>query len=251
MYLALFLVALLFLYGIRATKQPFYQYGVFMAIIALFPLTQIVLRAYFQNFYGNNHFVWLLPIMPVVAFTTILVYEKLWDKWKKRSMMPIVCILIALCGCMLADGSEAKATSNHSQEEIEEIYELILLDAEEDGGLIIGPQEIIYHARTYSAKLRTVYGRDLWEQELTPYFYDEYAPYMYQLHQYFEGSLQENESKFLAAIHESGAEYIVFDKESLTFDKTMHYPADIQYEQEMTLEHFDETGHYVIYKRTS
>lgn len=249
MYTALFLVALLYLFTVRDTQKPLYRYSVLGAIAVLFPLAGSLLKAYFQGFYEKDSLLWLLPVAAVIAYTIILVYNKQWNVWKKRLMMPFVCILVALCGYM-SGGLEETGEQSSYEEEITGMYDWILEHDTKGLILLAGPEEIIQDARAYDGRLMTVYGRDLWEQELTPYFYDSYDPYMYALHDHMEEPLEENQTQLLEELEQAGASYAVFDKDNLTFGEDMQYPASLGKEG-YRLDRMAETRHYVIYWRTS
>lgn len=246
MYLALFMVAMLFLYVEKEEKQPFFKYGVCSALLVLFPLTGWVLNKYFQGFYQPEAWQWLLPVFGVVAYAVMKLAEKPWGKWQKRTLLPAVCLVIVMSGC-LAKAYRMEQNRENVQE-IREVYETVLSQSGEREVLLAAPKEVLEGARAYDARLLTVYGRDIWEQELDYAFYDRYEDWAYALAEHMEEPMDGQKAKLLRELALSGATHVVFDKENMIFDGNMQYPA-VLYSGNMTLQRLEETRHYVIYIR--
>lgn len=247
MYVALFLIALVYLYLVREEKQPFYRYAVLAAVLVLFPLTRKLLALYFQGFYGKEALQWLLPVFGVISFAVMDIYGKQWEKWKKRLLLPTACIVFLLCGYLA--GKEPAVRAFENRQEAYEVYELLLKDKEELPIVLAAPQELMEHAREYDAEILTGYGRDVWEPKLQYAFYDTYEPWVYELAAAMNRPVEENREKLLDGLEALGATYVVFHKENLTFGEDMQYPSRLVHES-MTLYRKAETRHYVIYARS-
>lgn len=248
MYLALFLISLLYLYLIKEEKQPFYRYAVLAAVFVLFPLTGVLFDWYFQGMYAKEALQWLLPVYGVTSYAVMDMYTKQWEKWKKAALLPAACIIFLLCGYLSGSASAAKLMENN--QETEEVYNLLLEQKEEDMlVLLAAPRELMEYARQYDADILTVYGRDIWEPELNYAFYDLYDPWVYELAEDMNKPLDEYRQEILSGLAKSGATHVVFDKDNLTFGADMQYPSRLVFE-EMTLYRAEETRHYVIYVRT-
>ena len=253
MYLALFLVAMLSLMATKGEKQPFFKYGVLSALVVLFPVTRWILNRYFQGFYPADAWQWLLPVLGVISFTVMELWEKKgeknWGKWQKRLFLPSICLIFLLCGGLSKAYTWQESSENtENAEEIQEIYEHILQQSGERQILLAAPKEIMEGARAYDAGLLTVYGRDLWETELDYAFYDKYEDWEYSLAEHMEEPVEMQEDTLLKELSMSGATHVVFDKENLTFGEDMQYPATLR-SGSMTLKRLEETRHYVIYVR--
>lgn len=246
MYLALFLMVILYLYIVREEKTRIYIYAVTAAILIFFPITGMVMEAYFQGFYSALHIQWLLPVFAVIAFGTADVYKRQNVKWKKYMIIPSVCLVILLSG--FGTRSYLVTETNDNTEEIAAIYDLILEKSGERQVTLVAPKEIMENARAYDGKLGTAYGRDIWETDLDYAFYGNYEEWAYGLSEHMNESFDENEELILDEIARSGATYVIFYKENLTFNEDMYYPTTLRSDS-MTLKRIEETRHYVIYSR--
>ena len=125
---------------------------------------------------------------------------------------------------------------------------MILRQSQDEQLLFVAPRELLQYARAYDARFLCVYGRDLWEEELNYAFYDGYDPWMYGLAEYMEGPVEEHREALFACLVQSGADFVVFDKENMTFGEDMQYPAELDCGG-LILRRMDETRHFVIYTR--
>ena len=247
MYLALFLAAVLYLYVTREEKNILFKYSVLGIIIVFLPLTGWMLEKYFQGFYRQETWQWMLPVIGVIAYALVDIYGKQWEKWKRYLLIPIACVIFVLCG-FFAQSYLPKEEQSRAQE-IEEIYDLILSDGGEREVSIVAPKRIMEGARAYDGRLLTVYGRDIWERDLDYAFYGNYEEWAYGLSEHMDASFEENEEVILTELSQSGATHVIFDKENLTFGEDMQYPVTIK-NGDMELARIEETRHYVVYART-
>lgn len=247
MYLALFLIAILYVsLQKEGRQQPFWRYGIVMSVIVCFPLTRFLLLRYFQDFYETEALYWFLPVFGVTAFVVMELYGKQWEKWKKRLMLPLICLCFMLCGHFA--GSEQSRQAVSQSDEREEVYELILERAGEREILLVAPRVLMESARTYDGRILTVYGRDIWEPELNYAFYDGYEDWAYALAQYMDEPVEKHKEEILDRLVQSAATWVVFDKENLTYDDKMQYPTVLECGDTL-FRRMDETRHYVIYMR--
>lgn len=247
MYLALFLMGILYLYVSRNKKRDLFSYSIFVTILVLFPVTRWVISKYFQDFYSVEALYWILPVLLVIAYVFMEVWSEQQEKRKKVFFIPIACLLIILCGRL---SHSYEYVSTNIDEEMKEVYQMILEEASETDILLVAPRELMEHARQYDARLLTVYGRDLWENELDYVFYDQYEEWAYLLKEHIETPVVECRLELLKEINQSGANYVVFDKENLTFGSNMQYPEQYK-NNEIALKQLGETRHYVIYYKSN
>lgn len=245
MYLALFLTALLYLYVSRNRKKDLFSYSVFMVILVLFPVTRWIVIKYFQNFYSVESLFWLFPTLTVISYAFMEIWCGLQTQKEKVLFVPVACLLICLCGKL---GCTYEYVSAEVEEESQEVYQMILEEPDEKTVLMVAPKELMEHARQYDAKILPVYGRDIWEPDLDYAFYSRYEDWAYLLADYMEKPVSEYRPEMMKAIEKSGAQYVVFDKENLTFGSDMQYPGQYK-SNEIILKKLGETRHYVIYHR--
>lgn len=246
MYLALFLVAILYLYIVKEEKTKLYKFSVIAAVLVLFPLTGRGLDKYFQGFYDDAFLQWILPVFAIIAFVVVDIYNRQTIKWKKYTILPAICLLLLLSGFLTNSYLPSKADENLT--EIEDVYNLILDREGECQIILVAPKEIMVNARAYDGRILTAYGRDIWETDLDYAFYGNYEEWAYGLAEHMNQSFEENEELLLDELAQSGATYVVFDKENLTFGEDMHYPAELK-SGNMILKRTEETRHYVIYAK--
>lgn len=247
MYLALFLIAILSIsLQKEGRKQPFWRYAIAMTVILCLPFTRFLVSRYFQDFYETEALFWFLPVFGVTAYSVMDLYGRQWEKWKKRLMLPLVCLLLLLCGHL--SGSAQPIEAAVQDEERDTVFELILEQAEERDILLAAPQELMETARIYDGRILTVYGRDIWETELNYAFYDGYEDWAYVLAQFMDEPVEEHREELLHGLIQSGATWVILDKENLTYDEKMQYPSVLECEG-VSFRRVDETRHYVIYTR--
>lgn len=244
MYLALFLVAILYLYIVREEKTKLYRFGVLAAVLILFPVTGWLLDKYFQGFYDKSTLQWLLPIFGIIAFVSVDIYKRQTTKWKKCMVIPAICLVLFMSGFVAYTYLPQETNENSS--EIEEVYEMILEEESERQITLVAPKEIMENARAYDGRILTAYGRDIWENDLDYAFYGNYEEWAYRLAEYMNEAFDENEELLLEQLAQSGATHVVFDKANLIFDENMHYPSTIK-SSTVKFKYMEETHHYVIY----
>lgn len=254
MYLALFLVAILYFYIAKEEKTKLYRYAMVAAVLILLPVTRYGVNKYFQGFYGVQYLRWLLPVSVLVACAVVDIYVSQTVKWKKRLILPAICLVLLLSGFLSADyRTDSKAYSAIDKKEqadmnaeIENVFDIILQAAEERQIILVAPMELMEKARAYDGRLMAVYGRDIRETDLDYAFYGNYEEWAYGLTEHMSEPLEDNKAVLFDELEQSGATYVVFDKEQLTFDDEMNYP-DTLGDKTFKLKLVDETRHYVIY----
>lgn len=249
MIFGIFLVSLLCLYCFyRPKRKTLFLYLLVFGLFAAIPLGGNLVKIFFQDYYGGEQTMWILPIYGVIAFCVACLMESRKDRKYRIAMMLIVCMIIILCGRISKYQADAPKVD---VQELSQVYDLLLEGvSEEDQILLIGPDEIVTGARAYSDQILLVYGRDMLEGELNPYFYDGYDPMLYKLREHLKAPIEENERLVLEELKNSYATHVVFDKAYLTFDADGRYPDEFRLDG-YRLGYMGETYRYVIYERTS
>lgn len=256
MYLALLLVAILYFYIAKEKKTKLYRYAIVAAVLILFPITRYGLDKYFQGFYKEPYLEWVLPVFALVACAAVDIYVRQTVKWKKCLILPAICLVLLLSGFLSEDyrtDSKAYNTTDKKEQadkntEIENVFDIILQTTDERQIILVAPMELMEKARAYDGRIITAYGRDILETDLDYAFYGNYEEWAYGLVEHMSEPVEDNEAVIFAELEQSGATYVVFDKEKLTFDEDMNYP-DTLGDKTLKLKLVDETRHYVIYSR--
>ncbi len=246
MYLALFLVAILYLYLNNDDRNVYFKFAVLGSVLVLFPLTGIIIDKYFQGFYGGEEIQWLLPVVGIIAFALADGCNRQADKRKKYA--------IILCGCLLIFMSGFVARGYQSEEEVitaDEISEVCELLLEDEGSMqvtLVAPREIMEKARAYDGRLLTAYGRDIWEWELDYAFYGNYEDWAYGLSEHMNEPFKENKDVLPGELALSGATHVVFDKDNLISEDGEAFPKNLQADA-VKYGFVATTDNYVIYAR--
>lgn len=248
MYLALFLVSLLYLYIVREEKTRFWKYAILGSALILCPLTGWIIDRYFQMFYDSTSIQWILPVFGIIAVVVVDIYSAQTVVWKKYAAISTICLLFLLSGSVAYNHSYAKDNENVS--EINEVFDLILDMESEREITLVAPRKIMEIARAYDGRILTAYGKDIWENDLDYAFYGNYEEWAYALSQYMDKPVEANKDILFEQLVKSGATHVVFSKENLIFNEDMNYPNTIKHES-MKLKRIEETHHYVIYAATN
>lgn len=252
MYLAILLIAILYLYTIRHSGKDLLEYGVVSALVVLFPLTNMLILLVFQNFYGYEESMWLLPMLIVPSYAVTELYDTVPEGPRKKFLIPVVCIIVFLCGWMSFDKagadyfSKINDAADYDKEYIE-VYDLILDDSDSNPIIMVGPREIMEHARLYSGRIGLAYGRDIWEVNLDYAFYEPNTEHAYDLSKKVEEEIGRFTDTFVTDLIELNVNYVVLNKDNLSYGDDMQYPAKFKKGNKAYFR-MEETRHYVIYK---
>lgn len=227
MYLAILLVTILYLYTIRHSGKDLLEYGIVSAGFVLFPVTSMLIVVLFQGFYGYDETMWLLPMLVVPAYAVAEIKDVIPADSRKRFLMPIICIIIFLCGWMSfdKDGQTYLCGIDDATEydaEFNEVYDIIIEDAGPAGAegsrkiVMAAPREIMERARIYDGRIGLAYGRDLWEVDLDYAFYEPITEEARDIAEKMEEPLPGYPSGLIKNLLKVGATYLVFDKENLS-----------------------------------
>ena len=265
MYVAIGLAAVFYLLvRYKNEKKEMVWYGVGLAACGLL-LPAAVL---FQGFYAKETMLWVFPLFIWSAwFLADLVTEEAKQlSEKKRRFVPVACVLlILLCGDLgLQNVTFSQNAEWKTKQEIVEILQVFETEAKKDSYVcIVAPDEIQEQIRNYNASFYTVYGRDLWERELLPYFYDGYEEWQYLLHGYMNSKLfdiiegeevnsEDYRNHLLELIQNSGATHVVLTKTNvipeLRLGEEREKQAELLEYNGMELQMIGKTESYFVYR---
>lgn len=246
-YLALFLVALLFLWLLGEEKRKEFKVFAFVVgLLLLCPLTAKLLTIYQSAFYDyETVWVWL-PLTAVVAYAMVVAAEKMLSlltredrEWKETisgkkeklyegAVIGTLAVLLFLSGTVsLTETVTEKASrADGIPKEVGEVLDLIEIPQGESI-LLAAPDEVVAWARIYDGDIVLFYGRDMTETALTAYLYDKYPSDIIGLHDWVHGTLPApalveeaylQEETYVEQCLLAGCDYLIFTVERANND---------------------------------
>lgn len=195
---AALLISLLFLwiYYKRVRQKEFLIYTTVVMILCILPVTAAVLELYQTRFYDYK---WIWSIVPVTAMTafavTLFLTEFLQDfsgGSRKRQAAAVLLLAAGLifCGGMGSRPWDGSGKQGEVQERRQAEALLEKLQERLPGRQIClwGPREVMEYARAFDAGILLLYGRDMWDLDLTAYSYEAYPGGYRDLYQWIEAA---------------------------------------------------------------
>jgi len=265
MYIAIGLAAVFYLLiKYKNNKKEIAWYGILLVFCGLLLPGELL----FQGFYGKSAMLWIAPLFVWIAWfmTDMVVEEARKIPGKRGRLVLAACLILAfLCGdfgfgnIVFAQNSEWK-----TEQEIVDILNMLENEWEKDDYVaVVAPDEVQGKVRGYNPAIYTVYGRDLWEQELLPYFYDGYEEWQYSLHGYMNSKLFDiiegeevnapvYRNHMLELVQNSGATHVVLKKTNvipeLIMDEEKEKSVESMEYNGMELRLIDKTDNYFLYR---
>ena len=170
-------------------RKILYLYGVLITLGCICPVTAGILLKYQTAFYS---YVWIWAAVPQTALIAWAAADFLEKLLKERTLRNGMAVLILL-GILflggnpasewvgtkttripaLADGGAASQTQEATAwETLEQLSDYSEAERGTREYILWAPKEIMAAARAYSAQIRPVYGRSIWEASLGSYSYD-------------------------------------------------------------------------------
>lgn len=265
MYLAIGFVAVFYLFiKYRDVKRETACYGIVLAFAGLLLPVSVL----FQGFYKEGTMLWVFPAILWIAWflADLVTTESEKIPAKRGRYMPIACVLlILLCGDLGLTNVNFKNNQEWKVDrEVVEVLEILQTEIEKDPYVcVVSPDEIQKQVRAYNPAFLLVYGRDLWEQELVPYFYDGYDEWQYMLHGYMNSHLFDiiegeevnagiYREGLLELVQNSGATHVVLKKANVIPELIMDVEREKAVENlsynGMELQMIEKTTNYFVYR---
>ena len=169
------------------SRKLFYLYGVLITFGCICPVTALILLKYQTGFYS---YVWIWAAVPQTALIAWAATDFLYCLLKERTLRNGMAVLL-LAGILFLGGNPGSewtltqtaqiptlATGDMAQQKQEawEVLEQLSAYSDAQRGTreftLWAPKEIMAAARAYSAQIRPVYGRSIWEASRGSYSYD-------------------------------------------------------------------------------
>lgn len=204
---ALLLMVLLFLWFTKRTERQkrLIIYTTIAVACCIFPVTAAVLLGYQTRFYDYE---WIWSVVPATAVTaygmTIFLTDFLTKEGPERKVTKVSVALVCLSAIFLCGTLGAKKDDSYSaymnvlypyqNGGSEEMFRRQAYEAVEDIQRITGdgevvlwaPIEVMEYAREADARIRLLYGRNMWDDSLGAYSYDTYDETLYNLYLWIE-----------------------------------------------------------------
>lgn len=157
-------------------------YSAIAFLLMLFPFTALLLMQ-FQNVFYSYEYLWtIVPIIPIVAYFLTIAPSMLSFKSRAQKiiMSAAITAVLLFCGSMGIDSwtrNEMPAILNPvSYDEatplINRLNEIASIDYNDDL-TILAPNNITQYVH-YRGKIKTLYGKDMWDDRMAPYTYNNY-----------------------------------------------------------------------------
>lgn len=163
------------------------MYACFMTIVLLFPLTAMIMLAYQTAFYDYAWAWSMVPVIPVISYAVVLIYEEhvaILSKGKKGMAVCLALIVLFLCGnqgiLKTADTQDASV-----QEEAAKLASYMEQSTEADW-MLWAPKEMMQEVRRQTGEVRLIYGRDMWDEKSGAYDYEVYEEELVKAYEWME-----------------------------------------------------------------
>lgn len=221
-FAALLLLAIVYLgfalRGKKSGKESRVTVCIYAALITLAcicPVTALILMKYQTNFYS---YVWIWAAVPqtaVIAWAATEFLCGLWgkkeaDKYLRNAIATLILVgILFLSGNPVSKWTKAQTTqipevSGAGMQQEDSSWETLKLLSvyhyAETETLEFGlwaPKDIMAAARAYSAYIRPVYGRSIWDASLGSYSFDTYATWQEDLYLWMSNLETTGETEYL------------------------------------------------------
>ncbi len=181
---AALLISLLFLwiYYKRVRQKGLLIYTTAALICCILPVTAALLELYQTRFYDYK---WIWSLVPMTALTGFAVTLFLTDflqessggsRKRQAAAVALLAAGLIFCGGMGRKPWDGCGRQGEVQErqKAEMIFEELQERLQGKQVCLWAPRELLEYARAYDAGILLLYGRDMWDTDLTAYSYESY-----------------------------------------------------------------------------
>ena len=176
--LLLLVFLLVWLWKLGSEKQKdLFRYGAVMTAVCICPVSAVLLMLYQTKFYDYEWIWTAVPTLAVLACGGTLILERLWEKadgkWMRIAVTGMALAVLLLCGKL----GNPKWTVQDVSAQREEVSGVLKQVGEVTGGIgcLWAPKEVMAQARSLDGSIRLLYGRNMWQEHLNAFSYDDYA----------------------------------------------------------------------------
>lgn len=248
------LISLLFLwiYYKRVKQKEFLIYTTAVTLFCILPVTAVFLQLYQTRFYDYKWIWSIVPMTAMVGFAaTLFMTEFLHRSSKKNRKRQIAAVVLLAAGLVFCGGMGGKpwdGCGKQGERQERQQAEVLLEKLQErlQGREIClwAPRSVMGYARAYDAGIQLLYGRDMWDSELSAYSYDKYPGGFYDLYQWMEAEAWEE------TVPDSYCVETVMSTEVNCILVSVDKPEEtIGYFEEMLGIHAEKLGEYYLFIR--
>lgn len=225
----LFLAALVYLFFAEKRKRIRILFIYFPVMVLLVYFNPLFYKVFYEVAGSEIYFrmLWLLPIVPVLAYTGVSIYDRVSEKAKIPLLVLLICMFM-LCGRLVyLNPLFGKAENQyHVPDYVVHICDAIEVEGREV--MAVFPQEFLLYVRQYSPVVCMPYGRD---------------GIIYQGNQFYnlmESDIIETEV-LVAYAKQARCHYIILSEDKELTGSLLDYDYEV----------FDRIDGYVIYRDTT
>ena len=174
----LLLLLLCFLWKLGEGKpKELFSYGGIAAAACIFPLTAVLLMLWQTKFY-DYEFVWtIVPLTALIACAGVLALAHLLslaEKPKQKLLLAFFALAILLLCGRLGNPKWTVKNVNAERKEVGAVLSSLTADPSEPICLW-APKKVMENARSLSGEVTLLYGRNMWQEHLNAFSYEEYT----------------------------------------------------------------------------
>lgn len=195
---AALLISLLFLwiYYKRVKQKEFLIYTTAVTICCIVPVTAALLELYQTRFYDYK---WIWSLVPMTAMTgfavTLFLTEFLQEISGGRRKEKAVAAALLAAGLMFCGGMGGKPWDGcgkqgevQERRQAEALLEELQERLQEKPICLWAPREVLEYTKAYDAGIYLLYGRDMWDMDMTAYSYEAYPAGFRDLYLWMEAA---------------------------------------------------------------
>ncbi len=162
--------------GITRQGNRMLVYTAGMTFVLLCPLTAVLVVAYQSAFYDYEWAWSMVPVLIVIAYAAVLVYD---DKLKKKSLNIKIPVFLTMLVWLLFCGNQGQLQRVDAKEAdyrltAREVVACVTTTGELERPVLWAPREIMQEVRRTTGEFVLIYGRDMWDAKSGAYDYEVY-----------------------------------------------------------------------------
>ena len=185
---------ILWIYYKRVKQKEILIYTTAVTLCCILPVTAVLLQLYQTKFYDYKWIWSIVPMTAMVGFAATLFMteflQKLSTKERKKHILAVMFLVAGLVFCGGLGGKPWDGCGKQGERQERQQAEVLLAKMQErlQGRELClwAPRKVMGYARAYDAGIQLLYGRDMWDSDLSAYSYDKYPEGFYDLYQWME-----------------------------------------------------------------
>jgi len=172
-FTALFLAGVIGLWYGKFEKKPervfLFWYALVTLVTVINPLYIKVVRRVLPQFYFNNYYLWILPSVPVIIYSSASAIRRLESVRKKAFFVLALVALLVLAATTSYSQNDMTVLNavevNDKKDGVIDYISLAMDDLGMESCLIWGEPDVMERARQLDGRIMTLYGKDMWQSD--------------------------------------------------------------------------------------